>query len=241
MGHQDLSRYRNLVDLSDKEWNNLNIYLFIAANFSRYCSPLIKKIGAKYLPSDASETLLSLFCDVGYKPLASIHSKNLNTKGERRNQIMLGTLKMIATTRMVEAVIKEFPSYITLDQLPEASDDDYSRGLYEDDTTNSQNWPQPRFDAEQDGTSYEEVEYEALKNDERVSLMIEKIRSHLTPLQYQHLRYSICDGMSCNDIADITGHSATNVRIMLLNARKKMLELVPEHLTNDLANCLHRR
>ena len=60
MGHQDLSRYRNLVDLSDEEWKDLNIYLFIAANFSRYCSPLIKKIGAKYLPSDASETLLSL-------------------------------------------------------------------------------------------------------------------------------------------------------------------------------------
>lgn len=244
MGTHDLSIYRNLTQLSDDEWQDLNIYLFIAANFNRYCSPLIKKIGAKYLPSDASETLLSLFCDVGYKPLASIHQKNLDAKGERRNQIMLGTLKMIATTRMVEAVIKEFPSYVNLDLIPEASEDDYGKGMFDDDfaaPVKQDAWQQALFAASSDCISQEEAEIEASQNDEQLSLMIETIRSYLTPMQYKHLRYAICDGMNCNEIAEKTGHSSTNVRIMLLNARKKMMELIPDHLTGDLAHCLHRR
>lgn len=244
MGNQDLSKYRNLSTLSNNEWENLNIHLFIAANFNRYCSPLIKKIGAKYLPSDASETLLSLFCDVGFKPMTSIHQKNLSAKGERRNQLMLGTLKMIATTRMVEAVIKEFPSYVTLDLLPEASDDDYSSSLLDESFSHipkQESYHQALYAATNDCYSYEEIEVEATKNDEHLSLMIETIRSYLTPMQYKHLRYAICDGMNCNEIAEKTGHSATNVRIMLLNARKKMMELIPDHLGTEMTHCLHRR
>lgn len=244
MGNQDLSHYRNLIHLTEDEWQELNIYLFIAANFNRYCAPLIKKIGAKYLPSDASETLLSLFCDVGYKPLVSIHKKNLNAKGERRNQLMLGTLKMIATTRMVEAVIKEFPSYVTLDLLPETSDSEYYKAFAEEDIlqpAQQESWQQAMYAADSDCFNHEEAEIEANKNDEHLSLMIETIRSYLTPMQYKHLRYAICDGLNCNEIADKTGHSATNVRIMLLNARKKMMELIPDHLNQDYTDCLHRR
>ena len=238
------NKYRNLTVLTDSEWQDLNIYLFIAANFNRYCSPLIKKIGAKYLPSDASDTLLSLFCDVGHKPLKSIHSKNLDAQGERRNQIMLGTLKMIATTRMVEAVIKEFPSYVALDLLPETADSEFNKIVNDDDvmqTNSADSWQQAMYAASDDCYTQEEVEAEASKNDEQVSFMIETIRSYLTPMQYKHLRYAICDGMNCNEIAEKTGHSATNVRIMLLNARKRMMELIPGNLSDDYADCLHRR
>ena len=244
MGNQDLSKYRNLIHLTDQEWKDLNIYLFIAANFNRYCAPLIKKIGAKYLPSDASDTLLSLFCDVGYKPLVSIHRKNPDATGERRNQIMLGTLKMIATTRMVEAVIREFPSYVTLDLLPETSESEYHKSVNEEEYLHpmqNDSWQQALYAANDDCITQEESEAEADRNDEHLSLMIETIRSYLTPMQYKHLRFAVCEGLNCNEIADKTGHSATNVRIMLLNARKKMLELIPDHLNQDLADCLHRR
>lgn len=241
---RDLSKYRNLTQLTQDEWQQMDIHLFIAANFNRYCAPLIKKIGAKYLPSDASDTLLSLFCDVGYKPLLSIHQKNLNTEGERRNQVMLGTLKMIATTRMVEAVIREFPAYVTLDLLPETSETSYQKAMLEEghlQPASPEAWQTALYAAEDDCVCHEEEEIEAEKKDVHVSLMIETIRSYLTPMQYKHLRFAICEGLSCNEIADKTGHSATNVRIMLLNARKKMLELIPEHFNYDLSDCLHRR
>lgn len=244
MGNQDLSKYRNLTHLTADEWRDLNIHLFIAANFNRYCAPLIKKIGAKYLPSDASDTLLGLFCDVGYRPLTSIHNKHLDAQGERRNQIMLGTLKMIATTRMVEAVIKEFPSYVTLDLLPEASDADLGKPVAEEELFQplaNTSWQQTCYAASDDLFDIEEREAEAVHHDEQLSLMIETIRSYLTPMQYKHLRYAVCDGLNCNEIAAKTGHSATNVRIMLLNARKKMLQLIPDHISGDYADCLHRR
>ena len=112
-----MARFRNLADWSSEEWQNIDIHLFIAANFNRYCSSLIKKIGLQYLPSDATESLLGIFCDVAYKPLQTVHKKNMDAAGDRRNQIMLGTLKMIAFTRMIQAVIKEFPSYIALEQF----------------------------------------------------------------------------------------------------------------------------
>lgn len=241
---RNLSQYRNLTQLSEEEWQSLDIYIFIAANFNRYCAPLIKKIGAKYLPSDASDSLLSLFCDVGYKPLASIHRKNLDARGERRNQIMLGTLKMIATTRMVEAVIREFPSYVTLDLLPETSENDYHKSVVEEEylqPLQTESWQQALYAASDDCVCHEEAEAEADMNDEHLSLMVESIRSYLTPMQYKHLRFAVCEGLSCNEIADKTGHSATNVRIMLLNARKKMMELIPTHLNQEFADCLHRR
>lgn len=241
---QDLAKYRNLTQLTQEEWQDMDVYLFIAANFNRYCAPLIKKIGAKYLPSDASESLLSLFCDVGYKPLASIHQKNLNATGERRNQLMLGTLKMIATTRMVEAVIREFPSYVTLDLLPETSEKDYHKSITEEDYLHplaQDSLQTALYAAEDDCVCHEEENIEAERKDEHISQMIETIRSYLTPMQYKHLRFAVCEGLSCNEIAEQTGHSATNVRIMLLNARKKMLELIPEQFNYDLSDCLHRR
>lgn len=245
--YSNFSPFRNLADWSDSDWQNLDIHLFIAANFNRYCSGLIKKIGLQYLPSDAPESLLGIFCDVAFKPLTSVHKKNLDASGERRNQIMLGTLKMIASTRMVDALIKEYPSYIALEQLSEPSDEDSetplstnvnSGGLAPVDLSPQQ----PAFFAAQTSDQcYQEIDMELAAEDDKISIMVETLRSHLTPIQYKHIRYAVCDGLSCFEIAERTGHSVTNVRIMLLNARKKMLELVPSHLVPSVQECLHRK
>lgn len=240
---KDLLKYRNLATLTDAEWENLNIHIFIAANFNRYCSTLIKKIGIQYLPSDATETLLSLFCDVGHKPLKKLHKLNLQTKGERRNQVMLGTLKMIATTRMVDAVIREFPSYVTLDSITENFDSD---DQFDDEFIPAAQCADSSLTAfyaadSCDAPTPEDEQVEADIQEERVSLMIETLRSYLTPMQYKHIRYAICDGLSSAEIAERTGHSVTNVRIMLLNARKKMIELVPPSMSPDFQQYLHRR
>ena len=245
--NSNMTPFRNLADWPELDWQQLNIHLFIAANFNRYCSSLIKKIGLQYLPSDAPECLLGLFCDVAFKPLYSVHQKNLNANGERRNQIMLGTLKMIASTRMVDALIKEYPSYIALEQLRENSDDENDlldrlhpsgHGLAAIDTSNHQT---AFFAAQTSDQCDQEIDLELTEEADRISIMVETLRSYLTPVQYKHIRYAVCDGLSSHEIAERTGHSVTNVRIMLLNARKKMLELVPGHLVPSVQECLHRK
>lgn len=243
------NRYRNLADWSHEEWEVLDIHLFIAVNFTRYCTTLLKKVGLQYLPSDASDSLLGLFCDVAYKPLKTVHLRNLAVSGERRNQVMLGTLKMITFTRMVEALIREFPNYIALEQLPEFVDEDLLYHSDDEETPSSMYWQLPTsepgqqafYAAETAGFAFNLVEHEDDGEDERVSKMIEMLRAHLTPIQYRHIRLAICEGLNSQEIADITGASATNVRIMLLNARKKMLALVPPHLLGSMQDCLHRR
>ena len=243
------TQYRNLADWSLTEWKSLDIHLFIANNFTRYCSLLLKKVGLQYLPSDASDSLLGLFCDVAYKPLKSVHQKSLHVVGDRRNQIMLGTLKMITFTRMVEALIQEYPNYIALEQLPEAGEDEFTDEVEIPASLAGAAWyfsgapkSQPAFyAAETSDFSYDLIEQEETTEEDQVSQMVEALRAHLTPVQYRHIRYAVCDGLNSQEIADRTGHSVTNVRIMLLNARKRMMQLVPPHLVDSMQDCLYRR
>ena len=239
--------YRNLSQWSEAEWKRMDIHMFIAANFTRYCSYLIKRVGLQYLPSDATDSLLGLFCDVAWKPLKAVHEKNLEAEGERRNQVMLGTLKMITFTRMVDALIREFPNYIALDQLPEFDEDECSEDADDDCYRHiayaSEYEPSQRAlfaaDTHSLNEDWEESEYAA--EEERVSTMVEMMRSHLTPVQYRHLRYAICERMDTQEIAEHTGHSVTNARIILLNTRKKMLDMVPQDLSAAVADCVRRK
>jgi hypothetical protein len=242
-----ITQFRNLADWPEHEWQTLDIHLFIAANFSRYCSYLIKKIGMQYLPSDATDSMLSIFCDIAYKPLQSVHQKYLHETGDRRNQVMLGTLKMITITRMLEAVIKEFPAYVALEQLMEFRDNDhlhdspYCTEEYSAPIADSLYTESTFFAAEDCEIEREEIDEEEEMESDRITVMLDMLRSYLTPVQFRHVRYTVCEGLTPQEIADRTGHTATNVRIMLLNARKKMLELVPPHLLTYVNECLHRK
>ena len=232
-------RYRNLADWSAQDWQTLNIHLFIVANFNRYCSGLLKKVGTQHLPSDAKDSMSGLFCDVAFKPLTAIHQKHLDAVGERRNQIMLGTLKTIAQTRMVEALIREFPAYTSLDQIEWEPDMEPLAPECQTVSRPTSRTVIIQFSAGHH-TENEAEENPASFDDHRQVMRIEALRSHLTPSQYQHLRYAICEGMSPTEIAQRTGHSPANVRIMLQNARRKMLALVPEHLQATVEDCLYR-
>jgi len=241
-------KYRNLAYWNHSDWQQLDIHLFIAANFTRYCSYLIKKVGLQYLPSDATESLLGLFCDVAWKPLKTVHEKNLDAEGERRNQVMLGTLKMITFTRMVDALIREYPNYVAIEQLPEYVDDGLNDDETDDDSYHhiayaSESEPLQRalFAAESQCLADDWIEQEDCTEDDKVASMVEIMRSHLTPVQYRHLRYAVCERMDTQEIAEHTGHSVTNARIILLNTRKKMMEMVPETLTATVADCVRRK
>ena len=243
----ELSKYRNLANWTQDEWEKLDIYTFIAANYNRYCSSLLKKIGTQYLPSDAKDVLMGLFADVSYKPLKNVHKKNITARGECRNQALLGTLKKIAVTRMIDAVIKEFPNTISIDRITVAFTLDEHADVYE---TDHRHIPSTQSQATELSTvlyaasSAEDLLLDTEKDldsaDNETSRKVEIVRSHLTKTQYKHLRYVVCDGLSFREIAEHTDHSITNVRIILLNTRKKMLGLVPHHLQKGIESCLFR-
>ena len=241
-------RYSNLAHWSQEEWRNINIHLFIAANFTRYCSSLVKRVGQQYLPNDAVDSLLGLFCDVAWKPLKTVHERNLDAQGDRRNQIMLGTLKMITVTRMVDALIREFPNHVAIDQLPGFVEDNQYEDEDDDDNLNHLNCPQDfepsqraLFAAEDYAALYEVQEQEECIEDERISTMLEQMRSTLTPVQFRHLRYAICGRMDATEIAELTGRSVTNARIVLLKTRKRMIDLVPPDMLETVADCVLRK
>lgn len=239
------SPYRNLKNMNQDEWQHLDIHLFIAANFNRYCGALLKKIGYQHLPSDAANALMGLYCDVGFKPLSSVHAKNLDAAGERRNQIMLGTLKMISATRMVDAIIGEFPAYLSLENMVNGSslssnqDEQPLFGQRRETATLQEETN--FFATEVNLMLHEEVEEEKAHQEQRTSMMIEMLRPRFTQTQYEHLRYFVCDRLDCNEIAARTGNSVTNVRVMLLNARRRMLELMPPDVAENYKDCVYRK
>lgn len=243
----ETAHYRNLKNISCKEWQSLNIHLFIDANFNRYSADLIKKVGPQHLPNDTYDSLGGLFCDVAFKPLSEAHRKHLHVEGERRNQVMLGTLKTIAATRMVAALIKEFPAYTSLEGIQEIENEETETPY--DELTTLPALPELKrstaafvqFSAESYEQDHSALDIQQRQEQNKLTFMVETLRSYLTPVQYQHLRYVVCDGLSSREIAEHTGHSTTNVRIMLSNARKKMLPLVPEHLLTSVQSCLHRK
>lgn len=241
----DKSRYGNLAHWSPADWQNLDIHLYIAANFNRYCGLLLKKVGPQYLPSDATDSLLGLYCDVAWKPLKAVHSRHLDAEGERRNQVMLGTLKMITLTRMVEALIREYPNHLDIDQIPGLADlddqpDDGDESLSHLPVANG--LPQPAlFAAAHSPLPDMAIWQEDQIEDERTLIMLEKLRSRLTPIQFRHLRHIICEHLDVSEIAELTGYSVTNARTVLLSARRRMIELVAPELVPSVADCVLRK
>lgn len=242
----DLSHYRNLKHLSKEEWQFLDIHLFIAANFNRYCSALLKKIGYQYLPSDATECLLGLFCSTAYKPLKSVHEKNLDAEGEKRNQVMLGTLKMISMTRMVDAIVHEFPSYVPLDYVTTSTLHGEEQQLLDQGSAHvahahAYTIDEPFSDLSRSLSTPEQIEQQCQQDEHRKSDMIELLRHQLTITQYQTLRYLLCDNMDLHQIAQMSGTSLTNIRIMLQNIRRRLFEMLSPELAGELEHCLLRK
>lgn len=243
MDIRQLSHYRNLKNLSQEEWRSLNIHLFIAANFNRYCSTLLKKIGYQHLPSDASETLLGLYCSVAFKPLASVHARHIDAEGEKRNQVMLGTLKMISMTRMVDAVINEFPAYISLEQIASPTPETGALEFSPNPTGYCRDYQISETDL---ASAYgcepgEEIDRARKEAEQHTSAMIETLRHCFTSTQYQIIRYLLCERMDIQQIAGLTDTSLTNIRIMLLNIRRRLFELLSPELAAQLEDCLYRK
>lgn len=252
VSHLNLNKYRDLSSWTDQAWRELDIHLFIAGNFNRYSGSLLKRIGYQYLPNDATEIMASLFADAAYKPLKAVHQREITAQGNRRNQVMLGSLKKIAATRIVEAMIKEFPSHISLESMLLHSQVTNS---YVAESTETQLSTAHLARKGGEGTASQDAFYAAGSLEDAMELenrsetpeelerseKIEMIRGYLSPTQYLHLRYVVCDGLSPDEIAERTNCSVTNVRIVLLHARKAMLKLVPQELQAFVESSIYRK
>ena len=232
----ELRDFTNLAAWAAEDWRTLDIYQFILANYRRYAPIVINKIGSEHFPLEAHDLLPNLFVDRGIKPLRSVHDKNLAAIGEKRNQVMLGTLKEIARTRIVESVIKEFPFHESLEY--DSLDQD------EETTVNTE---PPRYGRQPIQNLFTEtteicVDRERLENEyekeRETRLMLEVLRSFFTNNQYQHLKARICEGKSFDQIAEETSKTVSNARITLKLARDRMFEMLTEEQQYEMKEAL---
>jgi hypothetical protein len=247
--HRD--RYRNLAGWTPEEWRSLDIFRYVAVNWRRYASLVIKRIGARNLPPDIHDWLPGIFIEHAHGPLSVVHGRHPDAEGERRNQIMLGTLKAIAATRIVEAVIEEFPLYLPLDSLTGVEEP--ASGWNDDAVTppppsvpagewNESDLVHPAYlwDPEDLVSSGSEPPDDDTAYPMNV-VRLEWLRSHLTPTQYRILHLMLVEHLDFQDIADATGVGISNVRIMMLQARQRMLALMPPELASECQDLRKRR
>jgi hypothetical protein len=240
----NLEKYKNLSSWTDTEWQSLDIFRFIAANWRRYAAMVIKRVGSRQAPTDILDWLQGIFIDLSHAPLTVVHARHKDATGERRNQIMLGTLKAIAATRVVEAVVEEFPFHLPLETFMGVEDSGEFHQAFETSPANL-NSPHTLGDTDWDETDMthpaflwnpedmtgEEDSDQHTSNGYPINaLRIEWLRSHLTPAQYRVLHFMLVEGMDFDDIAIATDVGVSNVRIMMLHAREKLLSLMPSDM-----------
>lgn len=235
--------YTNLAGWSHSDWEQLDIYKFILANFRRYVSVVVAGVRRNNFPLEAYEVLPSLFIDCGYKALASVHGKNLEARGERRNQIMLGSLRANAGTRVVTAVIKEFPFHESLESYhahPEATESeqtspqDEGQGFGRSEVSNL-------FTESSEILVDREILEAEWQVEKKNRLQVELIRGLLTNNQYQHLKSRVCEGNTEEQIALDTGKTVSNARITLKNARKRMYHLLTDEQQEAMAHLVSKK
>lgn len=248
-----LERYRNLLEWTQDEWLSLDIFRYIAANWRRYAPLVIKRIGAHNLPPDIHDWLGGIFIEHSLTPLTVVHKRHPDAVGERRNQIMLGTLKAIAVTRIVEAVVEEFPLHVPIDTLSHVEEPiscTYAEPGVIGDQLRSANagWGEaellhPAFLWDPDELAGE-PEITGIPDEQHYPpnvIRIEWLRSHLTPTQYRIMHLMLVENLDFGDIAEATGVSISNVRIMMLHARERLLALMPEEMATDCQGWRKRR
>ena len=154
----------------------------------------------------------------------------------------------------MEAVVEEFPLHVPIDELSRVEE---SAPGWSDSRPGAMNAPctsadgiwreeellHPAFLWNPDDLG-EEPDVTG-NNDEHPYppnvVRIEWLRSHLTPTQYRIMHLMLVENLDFGDIADATGVSISNVRIMMLHARERILALMPEKMATDCQELRKRR
>lgn len=120
----DERHFFDIEKLTDEQYANLDIGMFIMANLRRYIGLISEQTGA--LSELELSELPGIFYDQGIKPLTNKHRSLLDESPLERKKGMLGYLKAIAKTRVVQAI---YASRKSVD-LEVVHDDDSCAILY---------------------------------------------------------------------------------------------------------------
>jgi len=221
------TRYYEIDTLSDSEWLNLNHFEFIRINYQRYVSHAVGNQGS-YLPSDAVDELLGIFLDVGLEPIIRAHERNLDAVGQRRRQVMLGTLRGIARTRVSARLIQEYPARLPLPIEAVSScdsEDDFSGDspLFSNPHTNS--LPLPLYAADSLDDQYERDEV-AERDDQVLLQRLETVRGKLSYSQYELLKARIFVTSSPTQLAEIFNQRPEKIYDKLRKIRAALFALL---------------
>ena len=241
----------DIAALTDKEFADLDVGYLILNNYRRYRQAITDIIGP--LTEFEEDDLAGIFWDICHVEIGKVKAAHLNSTGEERKIAILGILKSMARTRVMEYICKQRES---LKVDPELSYEDggafFSCPKYKKNSPDEwafmdfdqhriANDPAERmmFAAEAVVGAYDEESDEEFVNLER----IESIR-HLFPhKQYSALVELAQAGFSTpvKEVADDIGCSDRKYYARLASARLKMWEHLPQHKQAELEHCLKRK
>lgn len=207
--------YNDLSNWNEHNWHQLNIFLFIHHNEKKFRKWVIGKMPSHQLPSDAIETIPSLFHDHAFHPLTKAHQAGLSHTGHRRNVMMFGVLEKIAATRVRQAFIKEFTFYNSLDEVE-------SNEGHQDIDQYIESIADPAWLNAQKEKSFIEKTKENV-DENKIEVSIEWLRHKLTPQEYQILNLNQNQRLTPIEIANKAGTTDSNVRILLKRAAEKII------------------
>lgn len=94
--------YTSLASLSTHDFENLNVLEFTFNNAARYINSIMSRISECVDIEEARCEIINVIVDIAYTPMSQALASNIDIDPDKRDQVMLGTLKSICMTRVVE-------------------------------------------------------------------------------------------------------------------------------------------
>lgn len=247
----------DIAELSDNEFAEMDIGMLIMANMRRYIGLISSLVGP--LSDIERSELPGIFFDVGYKPLKKKQTEHLSSDGEERKRALLGTLKAIAQTRVVQYLRRKRSEFVRDVQL----EDGTAAILFNhyDSSTRSDTSSSPYFEWQ-----YIDTVQHTLSGDPTESLMfaaeeaalpaeaepdhydfikegLEELRHLLPTSQYVTLRDLVDNDFasSAREMADEAGCNERKIFARLAEARKKLFENLTPEQQKELKDTLYRK
>jgi hypothetical protein len=219
-----------IANMSQSEWEELNLGEWFLAHYAPYMWPTTNAYMAHGIFYDPAEIRNHLYAVV-VPALKTKHRKNLDATGEKRNQVLFGTLNAFATKRAPSDVHKQFPSSyeVAAFDLRSGSNGGMDESVPEWKILEDLHTQYAAAESDQGDPTIDDLQ----ERDDRIeaeeattSRMIEMIRPLLLPRQYQVYRFLFCDRMSPHEVAHELKVSVEHIYALRSKAKKTLLGIL---------------
>lgn len=241
----------DIAKLSDEEFANIDVGILIYSNYRRYVSQITSRMGP--LTDYEMDDLAGIFWDICHREIQRLKNEHLHSEGQVRKQAILGILKSMARTRVLEYIRqrREVPGihtdlsfedgrvYLTCPKRS-ASDSDEWFHLDVD-----------QMDASNDPSASIMFAAEALEGpfcedeDEQFQMLekLESIRHIFSQKQFQALVTLAGSGFKTpvSELAEELGCSTRKFYSRLASARLRIWEVLPDSMKSNFIDCLKRK